>query len=330
MKVQEIENITRALGRGKRITIKDGKKNLVFSAAETSNTIDASSIIISATKASIILGKKLKKPVSIKINPKIKKLMPEIIYRNPRIDLNYINASSLEEEALNLTKISELLPVIFTYNLQKTKYKINAKVIDQYEKLEVESLKIVAEAPLNLKWGGKAKIMVFRAEINSKLHYAIIVGSPNKDPLVRIHSSCYTGDLLASLACDCRDQLHEALNYMHNNGGGILLYLMQEGRGIGIVNKLRTYALQAEGHDTVEANEILGFDGDERSFLLASKLLKILKIKSIRMLTNNPRKVEELETTGIKIKERIPLVVSHEHNERYLKTKSAKLRHIIP
>lgn len=161
---------------------------------------------------------------------------------------------------------------------------------------------------------------------------AIVIGNPdkNKSVIIRVHSSCYTGDLLNSLKCDCRDQLHEAIKYMESNGGGVILYLMQEGRGIGLVNKLRAYKLQSEGMDTVDANEFLGFDDDERPFEVAVKMLKILGIKKVRLLSNNPRKAKELQKLKIIVTELIPIITEHhEHVIRYLKTKSERLGHQI-
>ena len=210
---------------------------------------------------------------------------------------------------------------------------MSAKAIAEYEDAVAYSLEEVCRAPLNLKHVGKAEIIGFRPASGGKEHYAIVVGKglKTKAPLIRIHSSCYTGDLLDSLACDCGDQLHTALHKMQEEGGGIVLYLLQEGRGIGLVNKLRTYALQAKGMDTVEANQKLGFDDDERLFLPAAEILKRLKVKRVRLLTNNPRKVSELERLGIKVEARVPHVMhAGTHREGYMTTKSRKMGHILP
>jgi GTP cyclohydrolase II len=145
---------------------------------------------------------------------------------------------------------------------------------------------------------------------------------------VRIHSKCLTGDTLASLRCDCRQQLESALEYLEKEECGVLLYLDQEGRGIGLTNKIKAYALQDKGLDTVEANLHLGFSDDLRDYSIAADILKYFGVKSISLLTNNPDKVKDLEEHGIKVVKRIPLVMEPtEHNEKYLKTKKEKLHH---
>lgn len=244
----------------------------------------------------------------------------------------YVNATAEESAALQLMKTAELMPACVIYPRGQSDISVSASAIYAYEDAVAYSLVEVCRAPLNLKHAGRAEIIGFRPASGGKEHYAIVVGKglKAKAPLIRIHSSCYTGDLLDSLACDCGDQLHTALHKMADEGGGIVLYLMQEGRGIGLVNKLRTYALQAQGMDTVEANQTLGFDDDERLFLPAAEILKRLKIKRVRLLTNNPRKVSELERFGIKVEERVPHIMeAHVHTENYMATKSRKMGHIL-
>ncbi|NLH99457.1 MAG: bifunctional 3,4-dihydroxy-2-butanone-4-phosphate synthase/GTP cyclohydrolase II [Chthonomonadales bacterium] len=155
------------------------------------------------------------------------------------------------------------------------------------------------------------------------------VGGP-EPTLVRVHSSCVTGDLLESLRCDCGDQLHLALQRIHNEGAGVLVYLQQEGRGIGMINKIRAYALQDHGADTVEANEMLGFKPDLRDYGIGAQILADLGITKIRFMTNNPAKVAALEGYGLEIVEWVPLVVRpNEHNDRYLRTKRERMGHMI-
>jgi GTP cyclohydrolase II len=161
---------------------------------------------------------------------------------------------------------------------------------------------------------------------------AILIGSP--DPatpvLVRLHSECFTGDLLASLRCDCGDQLRGAIAAIAQAGGGVLLYLAQEGRGIGLINKLRAYQLQDAGFDTLDANEQLGFDFDERVYLPAAEMLRQLGFATIHLLTNNPEKVAALERYGVSVAERVPHVFpSNGHNERYLRTKATRSGHFL-
>lgn len=148
--------------------------------------------------------------------------------------------------------------------------------------------------------------------------------------LARLHSACFTGDLLGSLKCDCGPQLRAALAQMGAEGAGVLLYLNQEGRGIGLANKMRAYSLQDQGFDTVEANHRLGFEDDERDFRLGAAILKKLGFSSVRLLTNNPAKVRMMEAMGIDVTERVPLKVGHtRHNAGYLATKARKSGHLL-
>lgn len=159
------------------------------------------------------------------------------------------------------------------------------------------------------------------------LRMGVLTGEP---PLLRIHSQCLTGDILGSLRCDCGDQLQMALRRISDNGRGLLIYLQQEGRGIGLGNKIRAYALQDEGLDTVEANHRLGFDADLRDFQTAVDILKDLRINAVRLMTNNPRKVRDLETGGVSVVERIPLLApNHAERQHYIATKAGKMGHIF-
>jgi 3,4-dihydroxy 2-butanone 4-phosphate synthase/GTP cyclohydrolase II len=163
-------------------------------------------------------------------------------------------------------------------------------------------------------------------------HFAAIKGdiSSGQDVLLRVHSECLTGDVFGSLRCDCGNQLEHALQMIEKEGRGILLYMRQEGRGIGLFNKLMAYHLQDEGRDTVEANVELGFAPDLRDYGIGAQILKLLGVSSLRLLTNNPRKVVGLEGYGIKIIERVPIVCDHnQHNAKYLHTKKNKLDHFL-
>jgi GTP cyclohydrolase II len=190
----------------------------------------------------------------------------------------------------------------------------------------------VAEARVPLADAENARLIAFRPGDGGSEHLAILIGTPDPGApvLVRLHSACFTGDVLASLRCDCGDQLRGAIAAISAAGGGVLLYLAQEGRGIGLVNKLRAYQLQDAGFDTVDANEQLGFDADERVYLPAAEMLRQLGFGTVRLLTNNPEKVAALERYGIRIVERVPHVFpSNDHNERYLRTKATRSGHLL-
>ena len=145
---------------------------------------------------------------------------------------------------------------------------------------------------------------------------------------VRVHSSCFTGDLLESLLCDCGSQLHKAIDMISKNGRGVIIYLNQEGRGIGLVNKIRSYNLQKDYFDTVQANNILGFGDDMRDFRIAAKILQLLNVNKIKLLSNNPNKLNQLKEAQIEVEELLPLIIEpNEHNKEYLATKVKKLGH---
>lgn len=190
-------------------------------------------------------------------------------------------------------------------------------------------IEAIAELPSRF---GDFHIVAFWNNRDAKEHVAIIKGEilEAEDVPVRLHSECLTGDVIGSLRCDCRDQLEAALKMIGGMDQGMVLYLRQEGRGIGLINKIRAYSLQDQGMDTVEANLALGFRDDERDYAVAAHMLHSLKVKSIRLITNNPSKIEQLTQYGVKVNGRIPhLMEPNEHNRFYLETKAAKSGHFI-
>lgn len=200
-------------------------------------------------------------------------------------------------------------------------------------RLQRESLiQEMAASHLPITFGKDFEIRVFESWINNFQHVALVRGpiKPGIPTLVRVHSECFTGDVLGSLRCDCREQLHKALTLIAHAEQGVLLYLRQEGRGIGFVNKIKAYALQDGGMDTVTANERLGFKPDLREYGVGAQILKALGIRKMRLLTNNPRKIVGLEGYGLEVVERIPLEVpANQINLRYLRTKQKRLGHIL-
>ncbi|MBI3241264.1 MAG: GTP cyclohydrolase II [Chloroflexi bacterium] len=192
-------------------------------------------------------------------------------------------------------------------------------------------VKVVAFAELPSRFGD-FHVVAFSDTRDGKEHAAFVKGMPwdHPDVPVRLHSECLTGDAIGSLRCDCRDQLEAALKMIGEMDEGILLYLRQEGRGIGLTNKIRAYELQDSGLDTVQANEALGFRDDERDYSIAAHMLDSMQIKSVRLITNNPRKIEGLKALGVNVSDRIPLVIPpNPHNAFYLETKAAKSGHLI-
>lgn len=178
---------------------------------------------------------------------------------------------------------------------------------------------------------GTFRVVVYQEQDSDKEHVAIVKGDVKgqDDVLVRVHSECLTGEVLHSLKCDCRDQLDFALERIFEAGQGAVVYLRQEGRGIGLGNKIKAYAMQSEGLDTVDANLALGFEDDQRGYDVASEIIHDLGISSVALMTNNPRKVEGLRDDGVNVSKRVPHVVeSHDHNRDYLKTKQDRLGHL--
>lgn len=209
---------------------------------------------------------------------------------------------------------------------------VTANDVLDYDTESASKLQRVASAKVPLDGAENSRITAFRPADGGVENLAIIIGDPNSEDstLVRIHSECFTGDLLGSLKCDCGDQLRGAIDHIAEEGNGVLLYLAQEGRGIGLINKLRAYSLQDQGFDTVEANQRLGFEDDERLFLAAAEMLKQLGVSNVRLLSNNPQKVSQLEEHGIMVVERVPHTFpSNQHNELYLATKAKKSGHIL-
>ena len=243
--------------------------------------------------------------------------------------------ADLARAAILLAKSAELLPAVLLVAAPAPPPE-GLTAITADEALQAaqmaQVLAPVAAARVPMRAAEAGRLHIFRPENGGAEHYAIEIGRPDRarPVLTRLHSACFTGDVLGSLKCDCGPQLDAALSLMGHQGEGILLYLNQEGRGIGLANKMRAYSLQDQGFDTVEANHRLGFEDDERDFRLGAELLRWLGFASVRLLTNNPAKVRMLEANGIAVTERVPLKVGmSRHNAAYLATKAAKSGHIL-
>jgi GTP cyclohydrolase II len=243
--------------------------------------------------------------------------------------------------AVTLAKLADLLPAAVVLWLvpaeaalarRRADFAVVAMTAVLNRRAAITGLERVAEARVPLAAAEDARLIAFRPGDGGTEHLAILIGAPDaaKGVLVRLHSECFTGDVLASLRCDCGEQLQGAIAAIAAAGSGVLLYLAQEGRGIGLVNKLRAYQLQDAGFDTIDANEQLGFDADERVYLPAAEMLRQLGFGSVRLLTNNPEKVAALQRYGIAVVERIAHAFpANGHNERYLNTKATRSGHIL-
>jgi GTP cyclohydrolase II len=236
--------------------------------------------------------------------------------------------------AVKLAKLAGLLPAAIVWQTPRKTGMVSIASGDilSYDARSADALSIVTRARIPLEGAERTEVIAFRAGDGGLEHYAVVLNAPPTDQpvLTRLHSECFTGDLLGSLKCDCGPQLRGAINEISKAGGGILLYLAQEGRGIGLINKLRAYRLQDQGFDTIEANERLGFEPDERLYATAARMLKLLGYKSVRLLTNNPDKVHALEAEGIPVTERVPHAFpDNPHNKSYLKAKAQKAGHLF-
>lgn len=268
---------------------------------------------------------------------------------DPSLDLGYPmkgpcrairdGSAAVARAGLAMAKSAHLLPAVLTVELADGEALARAEGLTLLDLagigpeltaampfLEVAA----ARVPMAAAEGGR--VHIFRPENGGEDHYAIEIGTPDRSQpvLARLHSACFTGDVLGSLKCDCGPQLDAALRQMGAAGEGVLLYLNQEGRGIGLANKMRAYSLQDQGFDTVEANHRLGFEDDERDFRIGADILRRMGFTSVRLLTNNPRKIEMMRKAGIDVAERVALKVGQtRQNAAYLATKAAKSGHML-
>ncbi len=245
----------------------------------------------------------------------------------------------LEDAALTLANLSLLLPAVavvdakpFTNGKALPVLSLDAEWIAKYREREASGLRLVARTVVPLEGVDHAEFVIFRGGDGFRDHVAIVISQPSPDEpvLTRIHSACLTGDLFGSLKCDCGDQLRGTVQRMSEMGGGIVLYLDQEGRGNGIANKIRAYGLQAEGFDTYEADELLGFGLDQRRFDFAAEMLKQLGFSSVMLMTNNPQKIDALRAAGLTVVSTHRVLARHNpHNVKYLAAKRDRAGHLL-
>ena len=249
--------------------------------------------------------------------------------------------------SVRLAKLAGLLPATAVFKLADRARKalltewslaeVPAAAISSFEDGLASHLQLLVRAHVPLNGAHDSELVAFRPVDGGQEHYAVIIGdkrgnalAPPGPVLARIHSECFTGDLLGSLKCDCGDQLRGAVKAIAESGGGVLLYLAQEGRGIGLMNKLRAYRLQDEGFDTMEANRRLGFAEDERLYDIAARMLALLGYSKVKLMTNNPDKLRALERAGIEVTERVPhRFPDNIHNRDYLRVKAEKGGHLL-
>ena len=365
----KIERAISELRRGGKVVVSDnstGVSVLLMSSeliqsdsVETLTQLALSrpNIILSANRCKAIGISSNKKPCSVLINKNWS--IPDImsvcfpLNHHEIPDINGViteNNNGLISTCLLILRQARLLPAglmtlisnitidrIAEWSFKKNLILVDLDDITAYEKVSAESLVMEVRANVPIAYTENCEIIVFRPKDGGDEHFCLIFGKTRNDssrakevPLVRIHSQCITGDILDSLKCDCGEQLKASIKLMAEADEGVLIYLSQEGRDIGLLNKLRAYSLQEKGMDTVQANEDLGFNDDERLYFPAKEILSQLKINKIRLLTNNPKKVFHLTTLGVNVKERIPIKINpNKHNKKYLDTKQKKSGHLL-
>jgi GTP cyclohydrolase II len=291
------------------------------------------------------LGIDTDEPVAIELSADVdaRTVLALVAENKPDFEFLPEPAGAAAAAAVDLVKLAQVLPAVLVADTDPAIASafdpriiaVDAKAVARFRKEATQSLTIAGEAHIPLSSGIRAHFVVFRDSFGDDL-VAVIVGTPDlsKPVPVRIHSACLTGDVFGSRRCDCGDQLRLALARFQEAGGGIILYLAQEGRGVGLANKMRTYKLQDAGLDTVDANTTLGFDDDERDYGVAVRMLQMLGATRVVLLTNNPDKLDSLAEAGIEISGRMPLETPiNAHNHRYLTAKAAraghKLGHVI-
>jgi len=285
------------------------------------------------------LGIDATEPVAIELSDDVDALTVLAMVQENKPDFEFFPepAGAAAAAAIDLVKLAQILPAVLVADtdhaiaaaFEPRIITIDAKAVARFRKEGTRSLKIAGEAHVPLSSSVRARFVVFHDAFGDDL-VAVIVGTPDlsRPVPVRIHSACLTGDVFGSRRCDCGDQLRMALARLQEAGGGIILYLAQEGRGLGLANKMRTYKLQDAGLDTVDANTTLGFDDDERDYGVAVRMLQMLGATRVVLLTNNPDKLDSLVQAGIEISGRMPLETPvNVHNRRYLTAKAARAGH---
>jgi GTP cyclohydrolase II len=299
---------------------------------------EAPRLVITARRA-LALGLEATTPVALQLTPSHGVDMILALVAHAKIDcvLDVKPAGRAAAAAIELVKLSQGLPAVLAANVtaedviafEPQIIAVEAAAVARFGDDAVQSLTIASESSIPLNSGARTRFIVFRDMMGGS-SVAIIVGEPDftGPVLVRLHSACLTGDVFGSRRCDCGDQLKLALSRLEEVGGGVILYLAQEGRGLGLANKMRTYKMQEGGLDTVDANTTLGFDDDERDYGIAARMLQMLKCSRVVLLTNNPAKLDGLANAGIEVTGRMPLEAPiNADNRRYLTAKAARAGH---
>lgn len=360
LRLRQVHRAASDLRRGVPVVL-EGDTPLLILAAETAGAdglaeLEALSgaqpvLILAPARAAAILRSPMSAdagPVAVAAsgsvwNAEVYQSLADPLEKQPAVRnlLRAVPTPPSSDAAISLTKISRLLPAVLAVPLPSgagaliaSRGLVEVAMADilAYSETDVAGLRRIVSADVPLNGAPDSRVVAFRSHGSALEHLAIVIGRPETHaaPLVRLHSECFTGDLLGSMRCDCGEQLRGAIRRMAEDGSGVLLYLAQEGRGIGLVNKLRAYGLQDRGLDTMDANRALGWDADERNFLIGATMLRILGITRVRLLTNNPEKMDAMAACGIEVAGREPhLFAPNGVNDEYLATKAARFGHML-
>lgn len=347
--------VDRAIGelrRGRAIAIVDADRSLLFAPVETMNSRLLGRLTAASAESELLLtAERLRAsglapdargPMAIPLAEdtsleSLKALTGMAANNDPGTTVKTCAASDddLVLAAFGLAKAARLVPALVGFSTEAsadaTLHSVSLGAVLEHAASTGGGMQLVSESRVPLAGSEKSRVALFRDEYGGSEHVAVIIGDPDLTASVpvRLHSACLTGDLLGSLRCDCGEQLQTAVERIAALGGGVLLYLDQEGRSIGLANKLRAYTIQDTGVDTFDADRHLGFSADERSYDIAAAMLQRLGVSAVRLLTNNPQKIDALREHGIDVTDRLPLVAEpNEHNEAYLRSKRERAGHL--
>jgi GTP cyclohydrolase II len=350
--IAAVERVIADMRAGRPVVIDGAEQSLLCLSVEAlDERMCASLIVPSLAPASLILSAARLRRLGHSAEDAGALTIPDMDYQRittlalaqqARLDAPPRALRGVEKSVLPLAALAFVLPALLVMPTQGAIsahssahmqiMRVSADAIEAYRRHQLTSLRIMARAPVPLEGAPESEFVIFRGGEGLRDHVAVVVGRPalSGTVLVRLHSACLTGDLFGSLKCDCGDQLRHTARFMAEQGGGILLYLDQEGRGNGLANKIRAYHLQAQGFDTYDADEVLGFEHDQRRFAFAAHMLGQLGVSKVRLLTNNPLKIQALKDAGLDVvsDERIWGRTS-EHNIRYLASKRDRAGHMI-
>ncbi len=332
------------LRAGRPIVLSEGATRLLVFPAESLDQVTAAALeTLAPGRANLILSAQRLRRLGVERTapglvalPKIDldRIEALLAREDARIDAPVKSPGPAEEAALDVLRLAHLLPGAVLAPLEKPApelLEVTGSDIRAFRARKILSLHMIGRAPVPLEGAPHSEIAVFRGGEGLRDQAAVIVGKPDlAEPVhVRLHSACLTGDLFGSLKCDCGDQLRHTARYMAENGGGVILYLDQEGRGNGLANKIRAYELQARGHDTYDADEILGFGLDQRRFGYAARMLDLLGVTRVRLMTNNPAKIEALRAAGLDVTDQRIQGRPTPQNIHYLATKRDRAGHFL-